>query len=93
MTNKGKNNCPYILTRGSNRVCGKSCHGEYCSVHMKLIRAREGRSIMYTNCSICKKLTRSRFKLCYICGVTFNARYNQEVKGKEIVGTGINIVQ
>ena len=93
MTNPGSNNCPYIITRGENRVCNKSCRGQYCSVHMKLIRAREGRSIIYRTCSRCNKLTRSQFNMCYKCSIDTNIRYQSVVKGGEIIRTNIGVVQ
>ena len=61
---KGSNNCEW-LKRGETKICGKSCLGEYCKIH--LTRIRKGSKIPVP-CRSCGQGVQSDIHLCRACG-------------------------
>ena len=75
MVTNAQNKCPFIITRGRNRVCNKNCIKKYCSVHAKLLRDRN-HEIRYSFCQYCSKINRSKYGVCFVCYIARNVRYH-----------------
>ena len=61
---KGHNHCSW-LKRGEIKVCGKSCLGEYCKIH--LAKIRKGCKVPVP-CKGCGQGVQSDIPLCRACG-------------------------
>ena len=61
---KGQNYC-FWLKKGETKVCGKSCLGEYCKIHLARIR---NSSKVPVPCRGCGKGVQSDIHLCRACG-------------------------
>ena len=61
---KGHNHCSW-LKRGETEVCGKSCLGEHCKIH--LAKIRKGCKVP-VSCRSCGKGVQSDIHLCRGCG-------------------------
>ena len=60
---KGQNTCQGLLI-GSTELCGKSCLGDHCKIHLARLRRGSGTQ----PCTECGKGVKNRFRLCLDCG-------------------------
>ena len=60
---KGKNTCRW-LTLSSTELCGRSCLGDHCKIHLARLRKGSGTK----PCIKCGKGVLNRFSLCQGCG-------------------------
>ena len=60
---KGQNTCQWLVI-GSTELCGKSCLGNYCKIHLARLRRGSGTQ----PCMECGKCVKNRFRLCLDCG-------------------------
>ena len=59
----GQNTCQWLVI-GSTELCGKSCLGDHCKIHL----ARRRRGSGTQPCMECGKGVKNRFRLCLDCG-------------------------
>jgi len=78
---RGANKCVWLKI-GKTELCGKSCMGEYCSMHNYLIR-RGGGTIP---CTKCGKGVKTSLALCQGCGVDYARQKIWRNKQRVIVG-------
>ena len=60
---KGHNTCQWLVI-GSTRLCGKSCIGEHCKIHLARLRKGPGTK----PCQVCGKGVKNCYGLCLGCG-------------------------
>ena len=60
---KGKNTCGWLVL-SSTGLCGRSCIGDYCKIHLALQR----KGSYMKPCSVCGKGVTNTISLCVSCG-------------------------
>ena len=60
---RGKNTCRWLL-KYTTETCGKSCHGEYCKIHLAVLRKGTSRA----PCLKCGVGVSNKEQLCISCG-------------------------
>ena len=60
---EGQNTCKWLVI-GSTELCGKSCLGDHCKIHLARLRRGSGTQ----PCTECSKGVKNRFRLCLDCG-------------------------
>lgn len=60
------------LTHGSTDLCGKSCRGEYCKIHLARLRKGPGTK----PCKECGIGVSNKYQLCKRCG--YRLKSNRE---------------
>ena len=60
---KGQNTCQWLVI-SSTELCGKSCLGDHCKIHLAHLRRGPGTQ----PCMVCGKGVKNRFGLCLDCG-------------------------
>ena len=60
---KGQKTCQWLVI-GSTELCGKSCLGDHCKIHLARLRRGSGTQ----PCTECDKGVKNRFRLCLDCG-------------------------
>ena len=63
---RGTNTCAWLML-GTTNLCGRSCLGTHCKIH--LLRLRKGPPLQ--PCGKCGKGVRSSFGLCRGCGAGY----------------------
>ena len=60
---KGQNACQWLVI-GSTELCGESCLGDHCKIHLTRLSRGSGTQ----PCTECGKGVKNRFRLCLDCG-------------------------
>ena len=60
---RGQNTCHWLVI-GSTELCGKTCLGDHCKIHLARLRRGPGTQ----PCKACRKGVKNRFGLCQDCG-------------------------
>ena len=60
---KGQNTCQWLVI-GTTGLCGKSCLGDHCKIHLARLRRGPGTQ----PCMVYGKGVKNRFGLCLDCG-------------------------
>ena len=76
---KGHNLCAWIKV-GETAICGKSCCGTYCKIHLSKIRKFHKIPV---RCRSCGKGVKSDIQLCRACGRE-KIRYRQKALEKSV---------
>ena len=75
---KGRNNCLW-LKLVSEELCNRSCMGEFCKVHLALLR----KGSRVHPCKICGKGVRNSLMLCRGCGYVREWCHRQKIFAEE----------